>query len=79
MDSAFTPDSRYDNSIIKLIGNVYCPNTMCLYLLCVQKKTFQFLSKSDYQRTQCNSLSQVRNVPFEEQTKSFLSKFDQGI
>ena len=38
--SAFTPDSRYDNNIIKLIGNVYCANTVRSGTLCVHRKTF---------------------------------------
>ena len=41
MCSAFTPNCGYDNSIIVLIGDVYCPNTKCLGKLCLHKKTFQ--------------------------------------
>ena len=43
--STFIPDSRYNNCIIKLIGNVPCPKKMCSDILCVHKKTFQFLEK----------------------------------
>ena len=46
--SAFTPDCGYDNSPIILIGDVYCPNTKCLVKLCLHKKTFQYLGRSDY-------------------------------
>ena len=38
MCSAFTPDCGYDNSTILFIGDVYCPNTKCLGILCLQKK-----------------------------------------
>ena len=39
MCSALTPDCRYDNSTINLIGDVYCPNTKCLGKHCLHKKT----------------------------------------
>ena len=39
--STFTPNCCCYNSIIKLIGKVYCPNTMCSGTLCVHKRTFQ--------------------------------------
>ena len=29
MLSTFTPDSRYENNILKPIGNVHSPNEMC--------------------------------------------------
>ena len=38
--SIFTPDCRYDMSIIKLIGNVHCLNTMCSDILCLHRKSF---------------------------------------
>ena len=79
MCSAFAPDYRYDNSIIKFIGNVYCPNTMCSGILCVHQKTFQSLDKSDYQCPQCESTCHVRNILFEQKTISFLLKCDQNI
>ena len=47
MCSAFTPDCGYDKSTIVLIGDVYCPNTKCLGKLCLHKKTFQSLGRSD--------------------------------
>ena len=47
MCSAFTPDSGYDNSTINLIGDVFCPNTKCLGKLCMHKKIFQSLGRSD--------------------------------
>ena len=69
--SAFTPDCGYDISAIILIGDVYCPNTKCLGKLCLHKKTFQSLGRSNYQCPQCGSVCQVRNIPFEEQINSF--------
>ena len=44
--SVFTPDSRYDSCIIKLIGDVYCPNTMCSVILCVHKKVFKLSAEA---------------------------------
>ena len=74
MCSAFTPDCGYDNGTIVLIGDVYCPNTKRLGKLCLHKKTFQSLGRSDYQCPQCASVCQVRNFYFEYQTNSsFLS------
>ena len=71
MCSAFAPDCGYDNSTIILIGDVYCPNTKCLGRLCLDKKTFESLGRSDYQCPQCGSVCQVRNIPFEDQKNSF--------
>ena len=67
-------DFAYDNSTIILIGDVYCPNAKCLGKLCLHKKTFESLGRSDYQGPQCGSLCQVRNIPFEEQTNSFFCR-----
>ena len=77
--SAFTPDCGYDNSTIILIGDVYCPNTKCTGRLCLHKKAFQSLSRSDYQCPQCGSVCQVRNIPFEDQRNSFFLSLDQGV
>ena len=79
MCSAFTPDCGHDNSTIILIGDVYCPKTKCSGRLCLQKKIFEFLGRSDYQSPQCASLRQVRNIPFEDQKKSFLLSLGQGV
>ena len=79
MCSAFTPDCGYDNSTIFLIGDVYCPKTKCLGKLCLHKKTFQSLGRSDYQCPQCASVCQFRNNPFEDQTNSFSSSFGPGV
>ena len=76
MCTAFTPDCEYNNSIIILIGDVYCPNTKCSGRLCLQKKTFQSLGRSDYQCPQCGS---VRNIPFEDQKISFFLSLGQGV
>ena len=62
MCTAFTPDCWYDNSTIILIGDVFCPNTNCSGKLCLHKKTFQSLGRSDYQCPQCESVCQVRNI-----------------
>ena len=44
-----------------------------------QKKTFQSLVRSDYQCPQCESVCQVRNLPFEDQTISFFLSLGQGV
>ena len=72
-------DCAYDNSVIIIIGNVYCPNTKCLGKLCLHKKTFQSLGRSDYQCPQCASVCQVRNIPFEDETNSFFLSFGAGV
>ena len=79
MCSAFTPDCGSDNSTIILLGDVYCPNTKCLGKLCLHKKTFQSLDRSDYQCPQCASVCQVRNILFENQRKSFFLSLGQGV
>ena len=79
MYSAFTPDCAYDNSAIIIIGDVYCPNTKCLGKLCLHKKNFQSLGRSDSQCPQCASVCQVRNIPFERQTNSFFLSFGAGV
>ena len=72
-------DCAYGNSTIILIGDVYCPNSKCLGKLCLHKKTFQSLCRSDYQCPQCGSVCQVRNIPFEEQINSFFLSLGQGV
>ena len=79
MCSAFTPDCRYDNTTIILIGDVFCPNTKYFGKLCLHKKTFQSLGRSDYQCPQCGSVCQMRNIPFEDQTHSFFLSLGQGV
>ena len=79
MCSAFTPDCGYDYSTIILIGDVCCPNAKCLGKLCLHKKTFQSLGRSDYQSPQCASVWQVRNNPFDEQINSFFLSLGQGV
>ena len=79
MCTTFTPDWRYDTSIIKLIANVYCPNTMCSGILYVHRKTFQSLGRSDCQCPQRTSTCQMREIPFDERTNSFFLRFGQGI
>ena len=78
MCSAFTPDCGYDNSSNILIADKYRPNTKCSGKLCLHKKTFQSLGRSDYQSPQCASLREMRNIPFEDQTSSFFLWFGQG-
>ena len=72
-------DCGHDNSTMIFIGDVFCPNTKCLGKLCLHKKTFQFLGRSDYQFPQCGSVCQVRNIPFEEQINSFFLSLVQGV
>ena len=75
--SAFSPDCRYDNSTNILIGDVYC--TRCSRKLCLHKKTFQSLGRSDNQCPQCASVCQVRNILFEDQTNSCFFSFGQVV
>ena len=79
MGSAFTPDCGYDNSTNVLIGDVDCPNTKYLGKLCLHKKTFQSLGRSDYQCPQSSSVCQVRNFQFEDQTSSFFVAQSRGV
>ena len=79
MCSALTPDFGYDKSTIILIGDVIFPNTKCLGKICLHKKTFQSLSRSNYKCPQCGSVFQVRNITFEEQTNSFFLSLGQGV
>ena len=79
MCSAFTPDCGYDNSTIILIGDLFCPNTEFSVKLCLHKKTFQSLGRSDCQCPQCASVCQVRDIPFEDQTNSFFFWLGQGV
>ena len=79
MCSAFTSDFANDNSAIIIIGDVYCPNTKCSGKLCLHKKTFQSLGRSDYQCPQCASVCQGRNIPFEDQTNSFFLSLGQRV
>ena len=79
MCSASTPDCGYDNSTNILIGNVYCPNAKCLGKLCLHKKTFQSLDRSDYQSASCGSVCQARSIPFEEQINSFFLSLGQWV
>ena len=71
-------DYAYDNSAI-IIGDVYCPNTKCLGKLCLHKKIFQSVGRRDYQCPQCASVCQVRNIPIEDQAKSFFLSFGAGV
>ena len=71
MCRALNPDCGYDNSTIVLIGDLYFPNTKFSGKLCIHKKTFQSLGRSDYQCPQCAFVCQVHNFPFEDQTNSF--------
>ena len=79
MCSAFTPGCGYDKNTIILIGDVFCPNTKCLGRICLHKKTFQSLGRSDYQCPQCRSVCQVSNIHFEDQTNYFFLSLGQGF
>ena len=54
---------------------------MCSEILCVQEKTLHYftIDRTEYQCPQCESMCQVLNISFEEQTNSFFLKFDQGM
>ena len=79
MCSPFTPDCEYDNSTIILIGDVYCPNTKCSGKLCMHKKTFQSLGRSNYQSPQCASVYQLRKIPSDDQANSLFWSLGQGV
>ena len=44
--SGLTPDCGYDNGIIIVIGDVYCPNTNCLGKLCLHKELFNLSAEA---------------------------------
>ena len=52
---------------------------MCSGELCLHKTTFQSLGRSNYQCPQCASVSQVRNILFEQQTKHSFSSSAKGF
>ena len=79
MGSAINPGCGYDNSTIIVIGDVYCPETKCLGKLCLHKKFFHSLGRSDYQCPHFGSLCQVRTIPFEDQTNPFFSSLAQAV
>ena len=79
MCSAFTQDCGYDDSTIIFIGDVYCPKTNCLGKLCLHKKTFQSLGRSDYQCAQCGSVCQVRNIPLKIKQIPFSFRLVKGF
>ena len=79
MCSGFTPDCGYDNSTIILIGDVYCPNTNGSGELCLHKKTFEFVGRSNYQGSQRSSVCQERKIPFEDQKNSFFLSLGRGV
>ena len=58
---------------------MYCPITKCSRELCMHKKIFQSLGRSDYQCPQCASVCQVRNSPFEDLTNILFLSFGQGF
>ena len=66
----FTPDCWYNTNSIKLMGNVRCSNEICSGILCVLKKIFRSLSRSNYQCPHCTSTRQLRNISNEEQLSS---------
>ena len=72
-------DCAYDNSTIILNGDVYCPDTKCSGRLCLHKKTFESLGRSDYESPQCVSVCQVRIIPFEVQINSLFLSLGQGV
>ena len=79
MCSAFTPDIGYDNSTIFLIDDVFRPNTKCSGRICLHKKTFKLLHRSDYQYPQCASECQGCKIPFEDQKHSLFLSLGQEV
>ena len=79
MFSVFSPDCGHDNSTIILNGDVYCPHTKSSGKLCLHKKTFPPLRRSNYKCMQCQSVCQVRSIPFEDQKSSFFLSLGQGV
>ena len=51
----------------------------CSGRLCLHKKTFQSLGRSDYQCPECGSVFQVSNICFEDQRNSFFLLPGQGV
>ena len=79
MCSAFTLDCGYDNSTINFIREVLCPIPESSGKLCFHKMTFQSLGRSDYQCSQCACVCELRKIPCEDQTNSFLLSFGEGV
>ena len=61
------------------LGTCIVQNTKCSGKFCLHEETFQSLGRSDYQCPQCASVCQVRNIPFEDQRKSFFLSLGQGV
>ena len=81
MCSAFIPDCEWENTTNNPLRDVYCPKTKFPGKLCLHKMTFQSLSRSACQCPQCASLRlrQVRNILFEDRTKSFFEVWPGGL
>ena len=56
-----------DRSIVKLIGDVICPNKKCRGEKSVYITSFEEINKSTYQHKQCKACSHVLNIPFKDQ------------
>ena len=54
--TAFAPVCGYDIITSKPLGDVFCPNTKCSGKLCLPKKNFESLGRSDYQCPQYASV-----------------------
>ena len=78
MCSAFTLDSGYENGRINFIGDVHCPKKKFPVTFVCKKKTFQSTGRSNWKCRQCAYVSQLRVIPFKEQTNSLLS-FGWGV
>ena len=76
---AFVGSALSECPFLVFIGDVYCPKTKCSVKLCLHKKTFQNIGRSDYQNLRGASVCQVRIIPFEDQTNSFFLAFGQGV
>ena len=56
-----------DQSIVKLVEVVICPNKKCSGEKCVYLTSFEEISKSIYERKQCKACSHVLNIPLKHQ------------
>ena len=79
MCSAFSSNSVYENSTFILLEDVYCPKTKCSGKICLLRKIFPSLGRSDYPCRQCASVCQVRKIPSEDQLNHFFVVWPGGL
>ena len=73
------PDSWYENSKSKFIGNVHCPNQIIFGKIYLQKKTFESLNRSDHQFLNANSSVESTKNAKKRQNDSIHLMCNQGI